>query len=104
MAEGIPPVGLDASGEHGRFRQSHLAQVLAEVDLRALAESVDAEAALVAQVNRVGVILEDLLLGELLLQVERDQQLFELCACQLFSVDRQQVRANCMVSVELPCA
>jgi hypothetical protein len=63
MAEGIEVAGaLNDAGEHGALGQIELAHILAEVGLRGLAEAVDGKAAALAEVDLVGVHLEDLLL------------------------------------------
>ena len=79
MAEGIQPVrALDDACQQRALRQIQLAHILAEVGLRRLAESVDRKAAPLPQVDLVGVHLKNLLLGEAVLQLERDQDLDEL--------------------------
>ena len=55
-----------------------MAHVLAEVGLRGLAESVDGKAAALAQVDLVGVHLEDLLFIEAMFELESDDDLDEL--------------------------
>ena len=79
MAEGIEVVGpLDDAGEQRALGQIELAHIFAEVGLRRLAEAVDGEAAALAEVDLVGVHLEDLLLGEAMLELEGDDDLGEL--------------------------
>src|SRR4029077_3226396 len=93
MAEGIArPGALDQTRQHGRFGQSNLAQILAQVHLRTLAEAMDAEATLIAQVNRIGVVVEDLLLGELLLQLHRHHGLGALAPPAALSAEPQRSR------------
>ena len=55
-------------------------QILTEEDLRGFAEAVDAEAALMPEVNGIGIIFENLLLGKLLLQMQRNQRLRDFAA------------------------
>ena len=61
-------------------REGNAAQVLSQVCLARLAETVDAETTEIADINRVRVIFENLLLGELLFQVKSDQGLRNLAA------------------------
>ena len=69
MAVGIENRGpLDHAGQFRRFRQGDLAEVLAQVHFGRLAETADVERAAPAQVDLVGVVLENLLFGELLLE------------------------------------
>ena len=69
---------LDHAGEQSALCGVELAQVLAEVGLRGLAEAVDGIAAALAEVDLVGVHLEDLLLVEAGLELEGDQNLDQL--------------------------
>ena len=65
MAVRIENAGpLDQAGQLRRFRQRDLAEILAEVDLGGLAETADVERAAPAEVDLVGVVLENLLLRE----------------------------------------
>lgn len=79
VAVGVEIVGaLDEAGEEGGFLKAKIAEVLAEIDLGGLAEAVDGEALALAEVDLVGVVLEDLLLGELLFELEGDEGLERL--------------------------
>ncbi len=79
MMEGIEVAGpLDDAGQECALGQVELAHVLAEVDLRCLAEAVDGEAAALAQRNLVGVHLEDLLLVEAVFELEGNDDLRDL--------------------------
>ena len=63
------------AGEHSGFGDGELADVLAEVSFGSLAEAANGEAAATPEVNLIAVELEDLLLGELLLQLQSDHEL-----------------------------
>ncbi|MNQ76488.1 hypothetical protein D3C85_913310 [compost metagenome] len=76
--------GLGNAGQHGGFGRRHFRQRLAEVGARRGREPVGA----VAQVDLVHVELKDLVLGELVFDLEREQQLVELARIGLF---RRQV-------------
>ena len=79
MAEGIEPAGaLDHAGKQGALGEIELAHILAEVGLDGLAEAVDGEAAALPEVDLVGIHLEDLLLGEAMLELKGDDDLDEL--------------------------
>ena len=102
MAEGIEVVrALDDARQHGALGQIELADILAEVGLRSLAEAIDREAAALAQVDLVCVHLEDLLLGEAMFELEGDEDLVSLRLMRRSGV-RKKPRASCMVSVEPP--
>jgi hypothetical protein len=66
------------SGEKRAFTERQFANVLAKVGLRGFAESADGEAAAIADVNFVGVQLENLLLAEALVELDGDDGLFDL--------------------------
>ena len=76
--------------------------VLAEVGARCFAKAVDGETAALAQVDLVGVHLEELLFVEAVLELEGDHDLDNL-ALDFFSGERKKPRASCMVSVDPPC-
>ena len=79
--KGFKSVGaLNHAGQQRALGQIELAHILAEVGLRGLAKSVDREAAALAEVDLVGVHLEDLLLGEAVLELEGDEDLDASCA------------------------
>ena len=80
---------LNHAGEHSRFGQRHLAQILAQIDLARFTEPLDAEAALVSQIDRVGVVLKNRFLGELPLQVQCDEGLRDLTAPPSFRAKPQ---------------
>ncbi len=72
MAVGVEVVGaLDDAGEQGALGEVELAEVFAEEGLGGFAEAVDGEGAALAEVDLVGVHLEDLLLGEARLRAGR---------------------------------
>src|SRR5262249_35570043 len=78
-AEWIRETGaLDQPGESRRFRQGKMIEVLSEIDLRSFAEPADVETAAATQRDLIGVILKNLLFGELALQVKRNQCLRDL--------------------------
>ncbi len=79
MTIGIEAAGaLDHASEEGCLGGVDLFEVFVEECLRRLAEAVDVVAAAVAQIDLVGVHLEDLLLGEAGLELEGDEDLDEL--------------------------
>src|SRR5262249_51866012 len=74
MAKRIPARrGVDHSRQQRGVLKTDVAQVLAKIDFSALAQPLDAEASGLAKRNGICVVLENLLLGELLLQVQRNQ-------------------------------
>jgi hypothetical protein len=86
----------------GRTGEVELAEVLAEEGLRGLAEAVDGVAAALAEVDLVGVHLEDLLLVEAGLELEGDHELGELALDGLVGREEEVLRASCWVRVEPP--
>jgi hypothetical protein len=70
---------LGQAGEHGGFRDGHVLQRLAEVDLGGGGEPVGP----LAQEDLVHIDLEDLLLGEHVLQLERQEHLIDLAGVAL---------------------
>ena len=64
---------LNQSSDQRRFRHGNIFQVLVEVRSRSLSKPADCERATLSKINPVGVKLEDLLLGEFLLHLHRDQ-------------------------------
>ena len=83
---------LDHARDQGALRQVELANVLAEVGLRRLAETVDAEAAALAEVDLVGVHLENLLLVEARLQLKGDHDLDDLARVSLLRRQEESAR------------
>ena len=76
VAVGVEAVGaLDEAGEGGELGGVELLQVLAEEALGGLAEAIDGERAALAEVDLVGVHVEDLLLGEAGFELEGDEDL-----------------------------
>ena len=65
-----------------RFAEDDVVNVLVEVGQRAFGEAVNREAAAIAEINLVGVQLEDLLLGEAVLEFQRHHRLGQLCAAR----------------------
>ena len=93
VAEGSEVVGpLDHAGEHGAFGEIELLNVFAEVGLGGFAEAVDGEAAALAEVDLVGVHLEDLLLGEAVFELEGDDDLDELALDALLRREEESAR------------
>ena len=93
MAEGIEVIGpLNHARQQRAFGQIELAHILAEVGLRRLAEAVDGKAAALAQVDLVGVHLEDLLLGEAVFKLEGDDDLDELALDALLRREKEAAR------------
>src|SRR2546421_9686 len=80
------------SREVGAFRQPQLSQILSEVGHAGFRESANAKAPAVAQVNFVGVQLEDLLLVEALLELDRNHGFGELPPP--VAIGRQKERAR----------
>src|SRR5205823_9101673 len=64
---------LNQPSDQRRFRHRNIFQVLVEVRPRSLSKTADCERAALSQINPVGVKLKDLLLGEFLLHLHRDQ-------------------------------
>src|SRR5205823_404197 len=83
---------LDEAGELRRLGQIDLAEVLPEVDLGGLPETADIERPPPAQIHLVGVVLEDFLLGEALLQLQGDDHLRELTRVTLALVGPEHAR------------
>jgi hypothetical protein len=78
MAIGIQSCGrLDGAGEEGTLCGIELLQILTEEGLSGLTEAVDGIAAALAEVDLVGVHLEDLLLVEPGFELEGDHDLAE---------------------------
>ncbi len=90
---GVEAAGaLDDAGDQGALGGVELAEVLAEEGLGGLAEAIDGEAAALAEVNLVGVHLEDLLLGEAGFELKGDQDLFELAGVAAFGREEEAAR------------
>ena len=77
---GIPVGRANDPGQECRFAKSQLAHILAEKSLGGLSEPANDKAPPVSQVHLVGVKLEDLLLGETLLQEKRHVHFRQLAA------------------------
>ena len=93
MAEGIEAAGtLNDAGEQRAFRQVELANIFAEVGLGGFAEAIDGEAAALAEGDLVGVHLEDLLLGEAMLELEGDDDFDDLALDALFRGEEEAAR------------
>ncbi len=73
-----------SAGEQGALGEVELAERLAEEGLGGFAEAVDGVAAALAEVDLVGVHLEDLLLVEASFELEGDHDLAELALDLLF--------------------
>ena len=75
MAEGVEVARtLDHAGDFGGFGQRDAVEFLAQVGFRRLTQAHDVERAAPAQVHLVGVVFENLFLGELLLQLQGDDE------------------------------
>ncbi len=85
MAVGIQSSGrLNGAGEQGTLCEVELTEVFAEEGLGGLAEAVDGVAAALAEVDLIGVHLEDLFLVEAMLELEGDHDLAEFASDLLF--------------------
>ena len=99
---GIAVAGaLEHAGEEGAFGEVELLEVFAEEGLCGFAEAVDVVAAAVAEVDLVGVHLEDLLLVEARFELEGDHDFGEL-ALEVLVRREEEAARSCMVSVEPP--
>ena len=79
MSEWIEPVGaLNHTRQHRALGQVELPNIFAEVRLCRLTKSVDGKAAPLPEVDLVRVHLEDLLLGEAVLELKRHSDLLDL--------------------------
>ena len=74
---------LNDAGDQSRFGRSDIFQVFVEIGLRCLRKSTDGERAALAQIHPIGIKLEDLLLAELLLHLQRNQHFRELALDRL---------------------
>ncbi len=84
VAVGVAAVGvLDEAGDEGALGERELVEGLAEVGLGGLADAVDGEGAALADVDLVGVHLEDLLLVEARFELEGDHDLAKLARVTL---------------------
>src|ERR1700730_2079272 len=72
VGRGIIIWGANNAGEVSAFRQSELPQILAKISDAGLGKAANPEAAAVAEINFVGIQFENLLLGETLLESERN--------------------------------
>ena len=66
--------------EESGFAEGELADVFAEVGLGGLSESADGEAAAIAEIDFVGIELENLLFGEALVDFDSHQHFFYFAA------------------------
>ncbi len=69
---------LDQSGQQRGFRHGDVFQIFVEIGPRPFGQARDGEGAALSQIDAVGVELENLLLGKLLLQLHRDQHFDQL--------------------------
>ena len=93
MAVGIEASGrLDGAGEECALGEVELLKVFAEEGLSGLAEAVDGVAAALAEVDLVGVHLEDLLLVEAIFELEGDEDLDELALDAFFGREEEILR------------
>ena len=76
------------AGEHGGLREAQLVERLAEVDLRGGGETVGA----LPEVDLVDVELEDLVLAQVVLDLEREQRLVELARQRLLGGEEEIAR------------
>ncbi len=79
LGRGIAVGRANDSREKRRLARADLADVLAEIGLRGFAEAANRKAAAIAEINIVGVELENLLLGEALVELGGHQDFLELC-------------------------
>src|SRR5215469_7430372 len=68
------------AGKRNAFGKGKLAKVFAEVGNTGLGETTNAEAAAIAKINFIGIQLENLLLCETLLELQRNHGLGEFAA------------------------
>ncbi len=80
LGGGITVRRANHSREEGGFTGADLANVLAEVGLHAFAEAANRKAAAIAKINVIGVQLEDLALGEALVELGGHQDFLHLAA------------------------
>ena len=80
---------LDDAGERRRFGQREVDDVLAEEEPRAFGHAVDRERAALSEIDLVQIQLEDLVLGQPLLDDERHELLGELAAHRLLGRQQQ---------------
>ena len=92
------PGRLDDAREHRRLGERELRDRLAEVDLRRRLHAVRA----VTEVDGVQVQLEDLVLGELLLEAVGEDRPPSPCAVSVFSRCTKAFLTYCCVMVEPP--
>ena len=92
VGRGVAVGRTDDACKEGRLSQGQLAHVFAEVGLRGLAEAMNGETGAVAKVDFVGIKLEDLLLGEASLELQRHKRLGELAPQGLLSREEKAAR------------
>ncbi len=73
---------LNDSGDQRRFGRGEVFQIFVEIGLRCLGKAADGERTALAQIDAIGIELENLLLAELLLHLQRNQHLRQ------FALDR----------------
>ena len=78
LGGGIAVRRADDSGEKRRFAGAQFAHILAKIGLRGFAEPANRKAAAIAQINVVGVKLEDLLLRKALVEFGGHQDFLHL--------------------------
>src|ERR1035438_9795484 len=83
---------LDNAGQCGGLRQRELADVFAEIRFGRLAKAVDPETAAAAQIDLVGVVFKDLLLGKGLLQAQRNEEFRHLARPALLGLQPKVFR------------
>ena len=89
---------LEQAGEQRRLRQRDEARRPAEIAARGGLDPVGAA----AEIDAIEIELEDLLLGEALLEPHRIDHLFAACAVMVRSGRRNRFLASCWVMVEPP--
>ncbi len=82
----------DDPGQKGGLAEVQVANVFAEISQRGFAEAVNGKAAAVAQVDFVGVELENLLLVEAAFQLKRDHQFGELAPQGALAREKEAAR------------
>src|SRR5215471_5600763 len=83
---------LDEAREQGALGQREVLHVFVEVCAGGLAESADAERASLTQRNQVGIHLKDALLGELLFQLNGNENFGELALHGFFRSEEKTAR------------
>src|SRR5690348_4559328 len=92
IGSGVAIGSANNSGEERSLRQGNVADVFIEIGKRAFGKAVNGEAAAIAEVNLVGVELENLLLIEAMLEFDGDDGLGQLTAPSAFGGKEEAAR------------